>query len=89
MQLFLEKSCSKKRRFAVMWIKLALYCFTAIFMQGIPLKTACCLTGGSFMLFRNSQRKIVKLYSALIFWLLFYQEKRSMNLSKEILQLIF
>jgi|GEM_PF-7013380 len=47
---------------AVTWIKMTLYCSAVIFMKDIPSKTACCLSGASFMLFRNRQRKIAEQY---------------------------
>ncbi len=61
--------------------KTTLYCSAAIFMQVIPLKTECCLSAASSILFRNSQGKIAESYSVLIFCPLFYQEKRGRRLS--------
>src|SRR5690606_36216210 len=66
---------SNHYRHAIRRMKTALYGFVAIFMQDIPLKTEGCLTGGSFLQFRNRQIKITKPCSALIF-ALFLSRKR-------------
>src|SRR5690606_13054414 len=59
--------------------KRTLYCFAAIFQKAIPLKTKCCLSAASFILFRNRRWKIAKPYSVLTFFASFFVSRQKMK----------
>src|SRR5690606_27686413 len=59
--------------------KRTLYCFATIFQKAIPLKTKCCLSAASFILFRNRRWKIAIPYSFLTFFVTFLVSRQKMK----------